>query len=95
MTFRSLYATNAFWNAGGVDPTGGPLEQAILAAQASPDIEARKAPFVELHHLVRDQALSVPLSFNLQLIAHSKRVRGFRPNLLAKPRFEGVSLADA
>ena len=70
-------------------------QQAILAAQASPEIEKRKAPFAELQRIVRDQALSVPLSYNLQLVAHSKRVHGFRPNLLAKPRFEGVSLAEA
>ena len=39
-----------------------------------------------------DQALFVPLVYQWQLDAHTQRVKGMRPNLLGKPKFEDVWL---
>jgi peptide/nickel transport system permease protein/peptide/nickel transport system substrate-binding protein len=45
-----------------------------------------------LQKQVLEQALSVPLLFQFELDAHSAKVKGFKPNLLGKPRFNGVWL---
>ena len=56
------------------------------------DIEERKKAFTVLQKQVLEQALSVPLLFQFELDAHNNKVKGFKPNLLGKPRFDGVWL---
>ena len=59
-------------------------------APASPaaheDSEAR-------FRLVAENALHCPLVFDPEIDAHLSTVKGFRPNLLGKPKFEEVSLS--
>ena len=37
-----------------------------------------------------DAALVVPLQFQFEMDAHTTKLRGFKPNLLGKPRLENV-----
>ena len=59
-------------------------------SRASTDLEERKKAFSVLQRQVLEQALSVPLLFQFELDAHNTKVKGFKPNLLGKPRFDGV-----
>jgi ABC-type transport system substrate-binding protein len=95
MTFRSLYALGAFWNAGNADPTNGLIGPALQAAQDMADLNQRKPAFVKLHHMVRDYSLSVPLAYDVQLVALLPKVGGYRLNLLGKARLDGVYLTEA
>ena len=68
------------------------LTAALLETRASEDLDARKAAFAKVQKIVVDLALVVPLVFQLELDAHVAKVKGYRPNLLGKPRFDGVWL---
>jgi ABC-type transport system substrate-binding protein len=92
-TLAGLFGTNAFFNAGRIDPTDGALTQAIEQTRATADPGKRKQALDAAQNLVHEQALFSPLSFEAQIMAHDKKVHGFVPNLLGKPRFEDVYLS--
>ena len=91
LTFTLLYGKDSYFNSGRVEavPEIGP---ALLATRATADLAERKRAFAALQRIVLDQALSVPLLFQFELDAHTTKVKGFKPNLLGKPRFDGVWL---
>lgn len=91
LTYQLLFGKDSFYNAGRADPVPG-LAEALLATRASADIAGRKAAFAILERLVTENALVVPLLFQFEMDAHTKKVRGYQPNLLGKPKFELVSL---
>ena len=64
----------------------------MRATRAAEDIESRKKAFAVLQRLVTDNALVVPLLFQFEMDAHNAKVKGYRPNLLGKPKFEDVYL---
>jgi ABC-type transport system substrate-binding protein len=89
-TYRGQFAENAFTNVGHfVDPR---IEPALVAGEEAPTQEERAEAYSELNQVLIDQAFNVPLYFLDDIVAYSNRVEGFVPNLLAKPRFDGVSL---
>jgi peptide/nickel transport system permease protein/peptide/nickel transport system substrate-binding protein len=89
-TLNGLFGAQAFFNAGRVDPTGGRLTQAITDTRSTAAPLQRKVALDHAQQIVHDEALVVPLNFESQIIAHSKRVQGFVPNLLGKQRFDDV-----
>ena len=91
-TLTGLFGTQAFFNAGRVDATGGKLPKAIEETRSVVDLDKRKATIDAAQQLVFDEALYAPLNFEAQVYAHSKKVQGYVPNLLGKPRFDDVSV---
>lgn len=91
-TLVGLFGEKAFFNAGRVDPTGGKLMKAIEDTRSVAGAEQRKATIDAAQQLVFDEALYAPLNFEAQVYAHSKKVQGYVPNLLGKPRFDDVSV---
>jgi peptide/nickel transport system permease protein/peptide/nickel transport system substrate-binding protein len=91
-SLTGLFGTNAFFNAGKVDPTGGKLMKAIEDTRSVNDPVKRKAVIDVAQKIIFDEALYVPLNFEALVYAHSKKVQGFVPNLLGKPRFDEVSI---
>lgn len=91
LTYQLLFGKTSFYNAGRADPVPG-LAEALLATRESSDLIARQAAFARLERMVSENALVVPLLFQFEMDAHSKKVKSYRPNLLGKPRFENVSL---
>jgi ABC-type transport system substrate-binding protein len=91
LTYQLLFGKDSFYNSGRADPVPG-LAEALLETRAHPDIAARRAAFAKLQRLVTENALVVPLVFQFELDAHMQRVKGYRPNLLGKPKFEDVYL---
>ena len=91
LTFTLLYGKGSYFNSGREEATPE-ITAALAASRASADLEDRKKAFAVLQRLVLEQALSVPLLFQFELDAHNTKVKGFQPNLLGKPRFDGVWL---
>ena len=89
LTFTLLYGKGSYFNAGRQEATTE-ITKALADSRASADLDARKKAFSVLQKQVLEQALSVPLLFQFELDAHSTKVKGFQPNLLGKPRFNGV-----
>ena len=91
LTYELLYGEGSFFNAGRGATEG--MAAALAEAQSGSSLDARKAAFVKVQKLALDQALSCPLMFDVQMVVHAKRVQGYKPNLIGKPKLEGVSLA--
>jgi peptide/nickel transport system substrate-binding protein len=91
LTYSLMYTKDSYYNGGrgGVPPE---LTAAIEASRASQDIETRRKAFSTIQRIVMEQALVVPLALPFEIDAMTKRVKGFRPNLLGKPKFEDVWL---
>ena len=89
-SFQQLYAKGSFYNTGGGETPG--VEEAIETTRGSVDLDERKKAFAAIQKLVVEEALSVPLLFRPDVSAVSTNVKGFLPNLLGKPKFDGVSL---
>ena len=45
-----------------------------------------------MQRLIMEQALVIPLAFQYELVAMSKRVQGYRTSLLGKPKYDDVWL---
>lgn len=91
LTFTLLYGKGSYFNSGREEATPE-ISAALAASRASADLGERKKAFSLLQRLVLEQALSMPLLFQFELDAHNTKVKGFSPNLLGKPRFDGVWL---
>ena len=89
LTFTLLYGKGSYFNSGREEATPE-ITTSLAASRASADLEDRKKAFSVLQRQVLEQALSVPLLFQFELDAHNTKVKGFTPNLLGKPRFDGV-----
>jgi ABC-type transport system substrate-binding protein len=90
-TYASLYTKDAYYNAGRGDVVPE-LVTAIAESRSTEDIETRKRAFSKLQRALMENAYVVPLVFPLQVSVMSARVKGYRPNLLGKPKFEYVWL---
>ena len=90
-TYQLMFSGGSFYNAGRNEavPEIGP---ALLETRKYQDIPARKQAFSKLQRIVTENALVVPLVFQFEMDAHTQRVKGYRPNLLGKPKFEFVWL---
>ncbi len=91
LTYQLLFGVGSYFNAGRGEGAPG-LTAALLATRASDDLGARKEAFRKLQKIVTDNALHIPLLFRPELTAFSQKVKGYRPNLLGKPKFEDVWL---
>lgn len=91
MTYSLMFGRGAYYNAGRGEAS--PELTALLAeSRASEDLAARAQVFAKIQRIVMEQALVAPLAFQYELDALSERTKGFRPNLLGKPKFEDVWL---
>jgi peptide/nickel transport system substrate-binding protein len=91
LTYSLMFTKDAYYN-GGRAPVPPELEAAIKASRASEDIEIRRKAFATVQRIVMENALVVPLAFQFELVAMNKKVQGYRPNLLGKPKYDDVWL---
>jgi peptide/nickel transport system permease protein/peptide/nickel transport system substrate-binding protein len=91
LTYQLLFGKDAFYNASRTDPVPG-LAEAMQATSASQSIDDRKLAFAKVEQMIADNALIVPLVFQYALDAYRTPVKGYRINLLGKPKFEDVWL---
>jgi peptide/nickel transport system substrate-binding protein len=91
LTYSLMFTKDAYYN-GGRAPVPPELEAAIKESRASQDIEVRRKAFATVQRLVMENAFVAPLAFQFELVAMNKRVQGYRPNLLGKPKYDDVWL---
>ena len=91
LTYSLMFTKDAYYN-GGRAPVPPELEAAIKESRASEDIQVRSKAFATVQRLVMENAFVAPLAFQFELVAMNKKVQGYRPNLLGKPKYDDVWL---
>lgn len=91
LTYSLMFTKDAYYN-GGRALVPPELEAAIKASRASEDIELRRKAFSTVQRLVMENAFVAPLAFQFELVAMNKKVQGYKPNLLGKPKYDDVWL---
>ena len=91
LTYSLMFTKDAYYN-GGRAPVPPELEAAIRESRASEDIELRRKAFATVQRIVMENAFVAPLAFQFELVAMNKKVQGYRPNLLGKPKYDDVWL---
>ncbi len=91
LTYALMFSKDAYYN-GGRGAVPAELEAAIKESRASEDIELRRKAFATVQKLVMENAFVAPLAFQFELVAMNKKVQGYRPNLLGKPKYDDVWL---
>jgi peptide/nickel transport system permease protein/peptide/nickel transport system substrate-binding protein len=86
-----MFTNDAYFNAGRA-PVPPELDVALKESRASEDTEVRRKAFAKVQRLVMENAFVAPLAFQFELVAMNKRVQGYRPNLLGKPKYDDVWL---
>jgi peptide/nickel transport system permease protein/peptide/nickel transport system substrate-binding protein len=91
LPFLLVYGENGFNNAGKVPP---PPEMLAAQNESQSEItqEGRKRAFAKLEKAALDHALSCEVAFVPGIDVYAKGVKGYVPNLLGKPKFNGIYL---
>jgi ABC-type transport system substrate-binding protein len=90
MTYALGFDRGAYYNAGReCDPE---LSKLIQQSRESEDLTERAAVFAKIQRFVMENALSAPIAFQYELDALALRAKGYKPDLLGKPKFENMSL---
>lgn len=93
MTYSLGYAKGAYYNAGRSEASPE-LTAALQESRLKEDEAFRKQAFSKVQRIVMEQALVAPLAFRFDMTALVPAVKDFRPNLLGKPKFNNVWLAN-
>jgi peptide/nickel transport system substrate-binding protein len=91
LTYSLMFTKDAYFNAGRA-PVPPELEAAIKESRASEDPAIRSKSFAIVQRLVMENAFVAPLAFQFELVAMNKKVQGYRPSLLGKPKYDDVWL---
>ncbi len=91
LTYSLMYTKDSYFNAGRAD-VPAEMPDALRATRLTENIEERKKAFSKVQRLVMENALVCPLAFQFELDGLSPRVKGYKPNLLGKPKYDGVWL---
>lgn len=90
MTYALGFDKGAYYNAGRTaDPE---LSKLIQESRVSEDLTKRAEVFAKIQRFTVENALSAPLAFQFEMDALSSKVKGYKPDLLGKPKFENISL---
>lgn len=93
VSFALMFNKESFLNAGKVE-VSPELTQAILDSRKYTELDKRKAALDRAQVLVAENALYLPLVFQPEIFGHAPQVKGYKSNLLGKPRFDGVSISS-
>lgn len=91
LTYSLMFTKDAYYN-GGRGAVPPELEAAIKESRASEDVQVRSKAFATVQRLVMENAFVAPLAFQFELVAMNKKVQGYKPNLLGKPKYDDVWL---
>ena len=91
LSYSLMFLKDAYYNPGRVE-VSKELTEAINNSRISDSIEERRKHFATAQRLMMEHALCVPLAFQPELDAFHTRVKGYKPNLLGKPKFEHIWL---
>jgi peptide/nickel transport system permease protein/peptide/nickel transport system substrate-binding protein len=89
--YAALFASTAVLNPGKSTIPG--MDATIAKANSGVSIQDRRPAMDELGKIVSDDAVSIVLYQRQLIVAYSKKVTGYVPNILGKPKFEGISVS--
>jgi ABC-type transport system substrate-binding protein len=90
MTYALGFDKGAYYNAGReCDPE---LSKLIQQSRESEDLTERAAVFAKIQRFVMENALSAPIAFQYELDALAQKAKGYKADLLGKPKFENMWL---
>ncbi|MFP5404924.1 MAG: ABC transporter substrate-binding protein [Gammaproteobacteria bacterium] len=92
MSYSLMYAKDAYYNAGRAE-VSQELSQLLVESRAKEDLDYRRQVFAKIQRIVMEQALVAPLAFQFEMDALAEQVKGYKPDLLGKPKFNDVWLA--
>jgi len=69
------------------------MEEALQASRAGATPSHRKANLSRVQRIALEQAVFVPLAFDMNVTAMSRKFTGFEPNMMGRPRYERVRQA--
>jgi peptide/nickel transport system permease protein/peptide/nickel transport system substrate-binding protein len=87
----TIFAKGSPYNGGHQEIPG--MEAALAATRTGATPAARKLALSQVQRIALEQAVFVPLAFDVSIIALSNKFQGFQPNLLDLPRFDEVAAA--
>ena len=90
-TYSLMFTKDAYFNAGRA-PVPAELDAALQESRATDNIDARVKAFAKVQRIVMENSFVCPLAFQFELVAMNKRVQGYKPNLLGKPKYDDVWL---
>jgi ABC-type transport system substrate-binding protein len=90
-TYFLVLSKDSYYNPAHITPVEN-VEDLINATRTSEDLNERKAAFAKLIDAEREAALFAPICTEQVVYAMRNKVKGFEPNLLGKPKFNGVWL---
>ena len=67
------------------------MEAALAESRAGTTQEMRKEALSKVQRIACEQAVFIPLLFEVSVIGVSKKFTGFQPNLFGRPRYETVA----
>ncbi len=89
MSYSLMYAKGAYYNAGRGE-FSPELTALLQESRSREDIDFRRGVFARIQRIVMENALVAPLAFQFEMDALASQVKGFKPNLLGKPKFNDV-----
>lgn len=88
--FTTLFGKDSYYNAGHVETPG--LTKALQRANSVTDLSKRKAHLLEAARAVETYASYAPIAFQDAITLLRDGVEGFRPSLIGKPKFVGITV---
>lgn len=87
----TIFGKSSPYNGGRKEIPG--MEEALAESRNGSSNEVRKTGLSKVQRIACEQAVYVPLVFDANVTAMSKKLTGFEPNMLGRPRYESVSMA--
>lgn len=91
MTYSLMYAKGAYYNAGR-NEFSPELSALLQESRSKEDLDFRRGVFAKIQRTVMENALVAPLAFQSEMDALAAQVKGYKPDLLGKPKFNDVWL---
>ena len=85
----TLFGKTSPYNGGHLEIAG--MEAALTASRSGTTQAERKLALSKVQRIAIEEAVFVPLLFDVSVIAVGKKFTGFEPNLLGRPRFEQMA----
>lgn len=85
-----IFGKSSPYNGGREEIPG--MEAALAESRVGVNQAARKIALAKVQRIAAEQAVYIPLAFDPNVVVMSKKVEGFIPNLLGRPRFETVTV---
>lgn len=91
MVVYTIFGKSSPYNGGRQEIAG--MEEALSASRVGATQQERKVGLSRVQRIACEQAVFLPLAFDVNITAVSKGFTGFQPNLMGRPRYERVSAA--